>query len=206
LPRKLKIAGKNLQYTVKEMRGEDLRGNTDVYVIRGSTLPGSKVLRRQEIMNLHQGGYLGNPQDPKVLEKVLAQLEFGDVAECWEDYGLDMAQIEKGIKGLEQGDPFEIHEGDNLELWIMELNRYRKGDKFGSLDPGLQQLFTQTLEEFIQALMKRSNMPLKPPPQDDPGLEGTAGVDAAAEAAAVDPEALGVPPEQPQEMGMTGAM
>lgn len=211
MPRKLKIAGKQLQYTVKEVSGEDLRGNTDVYVIRGSTLPGSKVLKRQEIINMHQQGYLGNPQDPKVLEKVLAQLEFGDIAECWEDHGLDMAQIEKGIKGLEQGQPFQFDEGDNFELWITELNRYRKGDKFQSLDPQLKDLIMKTREDAVQGLMKRSNMPLKPPPHGDPSMEGTAGHDAATQAAEAapeqDPGMAGAPSEEPQPdpMGMPPA-
>ncbi len=59
--RLLKIAGQNMEYTVKKFQGSDLRENFDVHVIRGSTLPGSKVLKRQEIMNLHQQGYFGNP-------------------------------------------------------------------------------------------------------------------------------------------------
>lgn len=173
IPRKIKIAGKNLQYTVKEVSGQDLRGNTDVIVIRGSTLPGSKTLRRQEIINLHQQGYLGNPQDPKVLEKVLGMLEYGDVGEAWQDYGLDMAQIDKGIKILESGQPIHVDENDNHALWVQELNRYRKGDKFDTLPPEVQLLVKDTITQHIDWIVELTSPPEQapPPPVSDPLVE-----------------------------------
>lgn len=159
MPRKLKIAGKNLQYTVKEIKGDDLRGNTDVYVIRGSTLPGSKALKRQEIINTYSQGLLGDPADPKVREKVLSMIEFGDVAEMWQDYGLDMAQIQKGIETIEGGMPIEVSEFDNHALWLQELNRYRKGDKFKVLDPGKQAYMVEVMEQHLQFITDMMNPP-----------------------------------------------
>lgn len=165
MPRKLKIAGKNLQYTVKQVSGADLKDNTDVTVIRGSTLPGSKTLKRQEIINLHQSGYLGDPKDPKVVEKVLGMLEFGDVGEAWQDYGLDMAQIQKGIDAIEAGQTqLPLNEFDNHALWIQELNRYRKGDKFSSLTPELQQEINELIEEHVQWIVKLTAPPEQAPP------------------------------------------
>lgn len=164
LPRKLKIAGKNLQYTVQEVKGEDLKGNTDVIVIRGSTLPGSKTLRRQEILNAYSQGLLGDPMDPKVREKVLGMIEFGDVAEMWEDYGLDMSQIKRGIQLLESGQVPEVDELDNHVLWIQELNRYRKGDKFETLAPEIQMNFRNILEQHVQWMVKLTVPPTVEPP------------------------------------------
>lgn len=163
LPKKLKIAGPNLQYTVKEVVGQQIKGNTDVKVIRGSTLPGSKTLRRQEIMNAYQQGLLGQPSDPKVREKVLGALEFADVAEVWADYGLDMSQIKRGMDQLEAGFDIPLNEFDNHALWLQELNRLRKGDKFGSFPIQIQQLIMTHMEGHLQMLVQLTQPPPPPP-------------------------------------------
>ena len=160
-----------------------LKGHTDVVVVRGSTLPGSKTLKRQSIINAFQMGLMGEPSDPRVREKMLGLMEFGDIQGIWEDYGLDMQQIKKGIETLEAGDLPELSEFDNHALWIQELNRYRKNDKFLTLDPATQANFLKTMEAHVQLLMKVTNAaPEAPPPPPDmmagapqPGLEPDQG-------------------------------
>jgi len=156
-PRMLKVAGDDLEYTIKPFMGADLRDNHDVIVMRGSTLPGSKVLRRQEIINAYQQGFLGDPADPKVREKVLGLLEYGDVGEMWEEYGLDMAQIKQQIEEIEQGIAPDANELDNHELHIMEKNKFRKTEKYKRLDPISQQLLINDIEKHITFLMDRIN-------------------------------------------------
>lgn len=173
MPRKLKIAGTNLAYTVKEITGEDLKGNTDVYVIRGSTLPGSKTLKRQEILNTYSQGLLGDPNDPKVKEHVLNMIEFGDVGEMWQDYGIDMAQIKRGMESLQIGRPVPVDDFDNHTLWIQEINRFRKGDKFPTLDPQVQNLLIQTMHQHADAVLKITAPPPPPPPPDIPQPEAS---------------------------------
>lgn len=168
-PRKLKIAGSNLSYTVKEIKGDDIKENTDVIVIRGSLTPGSKTLRRQEIINAYQQGLLGDQTDPRVREKVLAAMEFGDTAEMWQDYGLDMSQIKKGIDILESGSTPVYSEFDNHALWIQELNRYRKGDKWDKLNPKIQENFLLCIETHVQGLMQMTGT-MPPPVDEDMGL------------------------------------
>lgn len=162
MPRKLKLASKAQQYNIKEVKGEDLKGNTDVIVIRGSTLPGSKSLKRQEILNAYQMGLLGDPNDPKVKQKVMADLEFGDTDGMWDQYAIDMAQIKEGMEKIKQGIPVPAHELDNHILWIQELNDVRKSEKFAAMDPMVQQLFEETLESHIQLSAQLAGAP--PPP------------------------------------------
>ena len=164
MPRKLKLAGKNLEYTVKEFEGKDLRNSHDVIVIRGSTLPGSKTLRRQEVLNTYERGLLGDPNDPKVREKVLSSLEFGDTAELWLDFGLDMAQIKRGIEKMEQEIPVDIDKLDNHGLWIQELNRYRKTEKYTLMSQGSQALLQATIDAHTQWLLEMSG---QLPPEPD---------------------------------------
>ncbi len=188
-PRKLKLAGKNLEYTVKEFEGKDLRNSHDVLVIRGSTLPGSKTLKRQEILNAYNMGLLGSPGDPRVTEKVLAMLEYGDVAELWLDYGLDVAQIKRGIEKIEQETPIEVDKLDNHPLWIQELNRYRKSEKYASLSQKAQLLMQAVIDAHVSFMLEMSGA--MPPPPDTQMI-------AEAELNPVDP-ATGAPiaPEEP---------
>ena len=191
LPRKLKIAGQGLKYAVKDVKGDEIK-NTDVVVVRGSTQPTSKVLKRQEILNTWQQGLLGDPVDPKVREKVLGLIEFGDTGGLWEDYGLDMSQIKRGFEKMKAGeappvfgevtvdpmtgqaqpnpsivehDDVSVMLTDNHKMWILEIDRYRKGDEFESMDPSTQQLFLDVQQAHLMAELQLRNA-LPPSPQD----------------------------------------
>lgn len=156
-PRMLKIAGKGEEYNFRKFVGDDLKDNFDVIVVRGSTLPNSKVLKRQEIVNAWQIGMLGNPQDPKVSEKVLSMMEYGDVSQMWEDIAADMTQINSQIDMIERGEQPEVNELDNHSLHIQEKNRYRKSDKFKSLSPKAQQILLADIEFHVQELVNIEN-------------------------------------------------
>jgi hypothetical protein len=149
--RTLKEIGASNEYLIKEFNGEDLGKSDDVIVVRGSTLPGSKVLKRQEIVNLFNQGLLGDPADPQVREKVLGMLEFGDVGEAWKDFAIDMKQIQRDIEMIEEGIEPPVHELDNHQMHVREKNRYRKGDKFYKLDEEKQTILNDNIEMHIEA-------------------------------------------------------
>lgn len=155
MPRLLKTAGDGLGYAVKDFKGSDLNNNYDVIVIPGSTVPTSKVLKRQDIMNAYQSGLLGDPADPKLRAKVLKMCEFGDTSEMWKEQALDEQQIKKAINSIEEGQmPQPIgHEWDNHEMFIKEMNEYRKTDKFDELSDQQKQMFTIVSEWHVQALV-----------------------------------------------------
>lgn len=155
--RLLKLAGKTAEHQVKSFVGADLKGNNDVSVVRGSTVPGSKVLKRQEILNTYQQGLLGDPHDPKVREKVLGLLEYGDSAEMWQDYAVDMAQIKNQLDMIEEGIQPPVSELDNHPMHVQEKNRFRKSDKFSTLNPISQQILLQDIEAHVQALVQLNN-------------------------------------------------
>lgn len=174
MPRKLKIAGPNLQYTVRNIVGDMIKGNTDVKVIRGSTLPGSKTLKRQEIINAYTMGLRGDPNDPRVKEKVLADLEFGDTQGIWEDVALDEAQIKRGIDKIQQGIDIPVSEFDNHAMWLLHLNRLRKGDKWDGLQPQVQMLILNHLEAHIEKLVDLSGAGVPPSPVPAPPSQSAA--------------------------------
>lgn len=156
-PRKLKTKSKNLEYHIQDFTGENLRGHTDVIVIRGSTVPNSKSLRRQDIMNAYDKGLLGDPRDPKVREQTLASLEFGDVGELWTDSVIDETQINRTIAEIEEGIVPEVNELDNHIMHILKKNRYRKSEKFLELDEMRKQILLADIEAHIDAASKIAN-------------------------------------------------
>lgn len=169
MPRKLKMSNKGTQYTITELKGDMLKGNTDVYVIRGSTLPGSKTLKRQEIMNAYGQGLLGDPLDPRVKEKVLGMIEFGDVQDLWEDYALDQAQIKKGMDALCAGEEVIVSQFDNHAMWLAELNKFRKSGKFADAPLPIQDAIVTQMYERLDA-MADLTAPPPPPPEATPSL------------------------------------
>ncbi len=154
-PRLLKVGGSSMEYTVRSFQGADLKDNNDVFVIRGSTLPRSKTLRRQDIMNAYQGGLLGNPQDPALRQKVLEELEFGDIQDVWKGQSLVSKQISADLLEIEQGVPPLVSEFDDHVMHVQKKNEYRLGDKFKKLSPQSQQLLIENMEAHIQAQMRR---------------------------------------------------
>lgn len=155
--RLLRIAGPSQEHTVKEFVGDDIQGDHDVRVIPGSTRPGSKTLKRQEILNTWQQGLLGDPNDPKVRENVLSMMEYGDVAEIWKDSLLDQSQAKQLIEALELGEEPQPNEFDNNDFLVLELNRYRKSDKFKQLHPIIQQMFMNAMNARLDLILNQVN-------------------------------------------------
>lgn len=195
--RLLKIVGKNQEYLIKNYRGEDLRAHFDVRVVRGSTLPGSKVLKRQEIINMWQQGLFGNPQDPLVVQNVLSWLEYGDTYQAWKRHSLRMAQIQRGLKQIEElHEKPTVSEFDDHALWIQELDDYRISDKFLRLDKQQQQIILDLINEHAGWLQDMAS-PM-PDPDTDPELKPTTA--AQEHEAQVMAEAPPQQEEAPQEI------
>lgn len=175
--RYLKEAGQSDEYTVKEFTGEDLKNSFDVVVVRGSTLPNSKVLKRQEILNAYSQGILGDPADPNLRRKLLSYLEFGDIASVWEDQYVDDAQIKNSIELIEQGIVAQIHPDDNHEAHFEYKNRLRKTERFEQYPEQIKTLFLENLEThkmFIAQNQMQAMGGMMPPAEQMPAEAGVA--------------------------------
>lgn len=161
MPRVIKLAGDGLEYAVKDFLGSDMYDNTDVIVIPGSTIPTSKVLKRQDIMTAFQAGLMGDPADPKLRAKVFSIMEYGDVAEMWKTQALDQAQVKKIIDLIEKSNfsalSGALDEFDNHVLHLEEMNDYRKTDKFQAMDEKQRSVFKWIMDWRLQALVNQTN-------------------------------------------------
>jgi len=169
-PRVYKMAGKNGQYMVKEFVGEDLKDSTHVKVIRGSTYPGSKALRNQEILNRYQMGLLGDPMDPMVKQKVNARTEFGDVDDCFENWALNQGQITRGLEKLKKGIQIEVFKWDNNKMWLERLNDFRLSEEYEALPPEVQQTILMNMDIRSNVMANLLTPPEPEAPMPDPSL------------------------------------
>lgn len=155
--RNLAEKNENSDIIIKSYSGEDLPQRPDVRVVRGSTVPTSATLKRQEVVNAYQMGLLGNPQDPLVQERVLGMLEFGQSEGVWEDQALDSNQARREILMIEQGQMPPIDKFDNHAFLIRRLNNYRKSDKFLTMEPQKQELLLKVRDERATILASLAN-------------------------------------------------
>ena len=170
--RTLKVAGDHNEYIVKKFTGGDIK-TFDVKVVRGSTLPGSKVLRRQEILNLFQQGLLGPMDDPATVEKVLNMLEYGWIEGAWKKQSLNNLQFQKFIRMIEQGQRPPVSEFDDHAFMIRKFNEYRVSDKFDKLDDESQQLVLDTMNEHLEHIMNMTQPQAANAGMPDPAMEET---------------------------------
>lgn len=168
-PRDLKVKGKTKDdLKIKQYQGSDLKKNFDVQVVRGSTVPNSKIIKRQEILNLYTQGLLGDPHDNATRDKVLGMLQYGEEGEVWEDNHLDMMQIQRDIENIEEGIVPEVDPKDNHKAHLIQKNRYRKSEKYLELAPPLQQLLQANIDAHAKILTQQMNPQLSTPPQMPP--------------------------------------
>jgi hypothetical protein len=147
----------NSEMVIRKFSGKDLPQRPDVKVVRGSTVPTSSALRKQDVMNAYQNGLLGNPQDPMVQERVLEMMEFGNNEGLWEDSALDANQARREILMIEKGEQPPIDKFDNHAFILRKLNNYRKSDKFMDLPPEAQQMLLAVRDERARILSELSN-------------------------------------------------
>jgi len=170
--RYIKESGANSEYTIQAYTKQDLRNQTDVTVVKGSTLPNSKILKRQEILNVYSQGILGDPNDPALKRRLFQTLEYGDLAGIWEDQMIDDAQIERTIKEIENGFQPYVDPDDNHLAHFEAKNKLRKTDKFLAYAPEVQQI--------LLADIQAHKMFLQPPmPPGAPPVEGEVPMDQA---------------------------
>lgn len=165
--RKLKVR-KGSQVAIKAINGQLLKKNYDVTVIRGSTIPNVKAMKRNDLVNSYVQGLLGNPQDPTVRQRVWGEMEFGNINDFWEDYHVDMAQIDKTIKMIENDQVAPVDQLDNHALHVLFKNRYRKSDKFDALTESAKLKLEQDIQAHVKLGAAMMNPSIASPPDNLP--------------------------------------
>jgi hypothetical protein len=132
-------------------------------------------------------------------------LEFGDVAEIYEDHAIDMNQIKEHLMMIEREEVPPRSELDNHDLHVQEKNKFRKTDKFKTLSATAQLILLEDIDWHVDAIVRLTM------PQVQQGVEmGEEMVKASAETPieAVDEkaklEAAAMADAMPQDPQMEG--
>lgn len=86
--RQVKVTGADGSFDIKAFKGSDLRGNTDIRVEAGSSLPISKAAKQAFIMDLMKMGFI----EPN---KGLEVMEIGGINKIYENIQADVRQAQR---------------------------------------------------------------------------------------------------------------
>ena len=127
--RMIKIAGEANSYEVLSFKGADLKGNTDVFVKKESTLPDSRTLRNKRVMDRYQAGLYGAVQDPGTQRKVLKMLDDAIVEDIYGETYLDEqnAGVENRALLSQPGVVMPSNDYDNDSVHLFIHKSFRKG-------------------------------------------------------------------------------
>jgi hypothetical protein len=152
--RTLKIAGDEETFAIiPGFKGAMLRGNTDVQVQAGSTMPRSKAAMQAAMQDtLNQVLQYGVQVDQRALRKFFQAYGVGGLELLTSEIDLDARQVAREHQRLQAGQPFSTNEWDNDEFHVQEHNDFRKKGLFERLAPQLQQFLAQHVAEHQQKI------------------------------------------------------
>lgn len=116
-PRKIKITGPDGSFDVMAFEGSMLRGNTDIRVEAGSSLPTSKAAKQAFIMDLMKMGFI----DPN---KGLEVMEIGGINKIYEQVQVDVRQAQRENLKMAAVTPDILaqHQSEQLQKFMTDPN------------------------------------------------------------------------------------
>lgn len=187
-PRVARVVGRNRDVEVKNFKGADIHGQTDVVVDPGTLLSFSKserfnMLKEMETMKLLPPG------------KFLELMEISDFSAVMEDVAQDRNNAQRENEAWRQGQPADPPQPwDNHQMHLNGPgchNYFRKSGTYRTLPPEAQQAVNEHCAYHEKMLMQLMG------PMPGPGGEGGAGVGDGN----LPPEPVqGKPPPTPAEM------
>lgn len=191
--RLVKIRGIGSAWTIKQLVGADIGGNTDVVVEAGSALPRSRQAQLQLAIDILEM-FPELRQDPIVRQAMMeeAGLTFilpPDAAD------IQLARRENAM--MDQGEPVAVTPHENkIEHLKIHLEDVR-GPRFADLPPEVQQVKLDHIKQTKLALMQELALEAQGGAME-PGAKNGAPVDGARASAE------NAPPEQPAAAGGGG--
>jgi hypothetical protein len=165
-PRKMKFLGKN-EYLIKTVSGEMLEGDNDVSCVRGSMIPGSKALKRQDVTNALSLGLYGDIADPKVRQEVISQMEIGNMDPLFVDASLKDARAKRVVEEIKRAELPDIDEGDPLTVILQEMMRFKLSEEYEGYGPDVDAAFKATREECMRILGEQMGGPAALSPEEE---------------------------------------
>lgn len=160
--RAVTIAGEDHAWDIMNFRGSALKANTHVEVQSGSMFPQSKAAKQaaiQQVLTLFVQNSGGIPPNPRVMRKVLKDLEAGGLEKLFGDLSQDEPSINRENGQLAQGVPVEVNPFDNHQLHIEGHTEMQKSAPYQSFPPPVQQMVENHVMEHRERLLEAMTPP-----------------------------------------------
>ncbi len=156
--RMIKVIGSEGDYEVFSFKGADLRDNTDVHVKSESSLPDSRVAREARIIDRFERGFYGNPQDPRVQEKLQNAIDDANAKELHADARQDRqnARVENQVL-IQPNSKLAPNDYDLHEIHVAEHIKFLKSPEMQKLKLKKPQMYQTLLIQFQQHLQVHQN-------------------------------------------------
>lgn len=113
--RMLKVVGSDGSFEVMSFKGSDLRGNTDIRVEAGSSLPTSKAAKQAFIMDLMKMGFI--PPD-----KGLEVMEIGGINKIYDEIQTDVREAQRENLKMARVSEEQVQQFNMLQSSMAEMN------------------------------------------------------------------------------------
>jgi hypothetical protein len=134
IPRLINAVGMDYAPEIFEFSGDQIDDLADIIVEVGSALPTLKAAKQEAVMNLFNGGLLGDPADPSVRQRALGLLEMGALEETFDIIKADERQARMENKALLEGQPPpNPHFWENHQVHYTEHTLLMKSPSWQSL-------------------------------------------------------------------------
>ena len=159
-PRLVRVVGMNEVFDTQQLRGTDLRDNTDYRVVSGSSAPVSRAAKKAEILELTKAG--GIPWN-----HALRMIDLPDVAALVEEVERDTVQATRENLQLSKGMFPPVENWHDHVAHIEEHDSYKKREEYEYLDEQIKARFR--FHDYMH-LMQMA-MLLGVPFQEDPNVQ-----------------------------------
>lgn len=178
--RKVKVLGESSAWTVTYLAGADIRGNTDVVVEAGSSLPRSRQAVIQLIMDLLEIQVLDRA-DPRVRAKILEEVGLQALGT---DLGPDRRKALEENAQMDQGMTPEVTDYEDMQVHLVEHLAVMKDPAYAQKPPQAQAAYMAHVQETRMRAIEQ--MKLEMAAAETPEQPGT-----SARPEAVDRQAQG---------------
>ena len=155
--RAIKTLGAGSEWQVRQWKGADLLGNTDVAIDPGSLVPRSPTIKAQTAFDLIEAGII-DPQDPRQRQRLL---ELVGLPEFEPETAPDQRRAEAENAALEAGEQALVRPTDDHAIHQAVLLQAMKDPSFDHKPPEVQQGFQMHLQAHQEAAMAQEKAAMR---------------------------------------------
>ncbi len=219
------IVGEDNEVEWIEFQRANLDAEIDVGVEAGSAMPKSTAAKQAMVMDMLTAGFFTDPRTGQPdFAKALKYLEFGSVADIYEESALDSSQAKRENQRLKEGGEAIAEPWHNHEAHLYEHNRMRKTAEYEEMPDEIKQGYAAHIahhEQIVAELQMQAQQQQMmaeggqaPPPQAEaPPPEANEAEMTAAQADGIlqelqasDPQAYEYIMSLPQEQQIAAIM